>query len=47
MTEHEARQLLDAVMYYLPMDVRHKIMREVPLAYNAYCGREIVKVTFP
>jgi hypothetical protein len=44
MTDHERRQLLDALMYYCPMDLRAKVMREVPQAYNAYCGKTIVEV---
>jgi hypothetical protein len=47
MTDHEARQLLDAVMYYLPMEARRKVMAEVPMAYNAYIGRKVMVVTFP
>lgn len=47
MTDHQRQQLLDALMHYLPMDVRRKIMLEVPQAYNAYCGREIVRVEVP
>lgn len=35
-------QLLEAVMYRVPMDVRREVMHEVPAAYNAWCGREIV-----
>lgn len=44
MSDHQKNQLIDALMHYLPMDVRGKVMREVPAAYNAYCGREVVKV---
>ena len=47
MTDHQRQQLLDALMHYVGPDVRRKVMRELPLAYNAYCGREIVKVTLP
>ena len=43
-TQHQKDQLLDALMYYLPMDIRQKLMRELPQAYNAWCGREIVRV---
>jgi hypothetical protein len=43
MTQHQKDQLLDAVMYHLPIDVREKVMREVPEAYNAYCGRDILQ----
>lgn len=44
MTDHHKNQLLDALMHYLPMDVRGKVMREVPAAYNAYCGSGVVHV---
>lgn len=29
-------------MHYLPLDVRYQVMREVPAAYNAWCGREVM-----
>lgn len=45
MTDHQKNQLLDALMHYLPMDVRRKVMHEVPQAYNAWCGREVVSTT--
>lgn len=38
------RQLLDALMYILKPEDRATIMRRVPEAYNAYVGREVVKV---
>lgn len=47
MTDHQRRQLLDALMHHLTPETRRKVMREVPQAYNAYCGREIVHVTTP
>jgi hypothetical protein len=43
-SDHLKDQLLDAVMHYLPMNVRHKVSTEVPAAYNAYFAREIVHV---
>lgn len=36
MDSHHRNQLLDALMHYAPLDVRHKVMAEVPLAYAAY-----------
>jgi hypothetical protein len=42
MTNHEKDLLLDSLMHYLTPDIRRKVMHEVPSAYNAYCGREIV-----
>lgn len=44
MSDQHKDQLLRALMYYLPMDVRGKVIRDVPAAYNAFHGREIVKV---
>jgi hypothetical protein len=44
MREHHKDQLLDALMYYLPIEVRGKIINEVPAAYNDYHGREIAVV---
>jgi hypothetical protein len=42
MPAHLMRQLLDSVMHYIGQDVRVKVMHEVPAAYNAFHGREIV-----
>jgi hypothetical protein len=42
MPAHLMRQLLDSVMHYIGQDVRVKVMHEVPAAYNAFNGREIV-----
>lgn len=42
---HYQEQLLDALMHHLPMETRHTVMREVPLAYNAYVGRTVMLVT--
>ncbi len=42
MPAHLMGQLLDAVMHYIGQDVRVKVMHEVPAAYNAFNGREIV-----
>jgi hypothetical protein len=44
MTDHEKNQLLDALMYHLDPDTRGKVMAEVPVAYNAYHGRQICAV---
>jgi hypothetical protein len=43
-TDHQKDQLISSLMYYLPMDIRGKVMREVPDAYNAYCGYTVVEV---
>jgi hypothetical protein len=42
MTDHQKDQLIVSLMHYLPLDVRGKVMHEVPQAYNAFCGREVV-----
>lgn len=44
MSDHEKSQLIDAVMHYITPEIRGKVMREVPKAYNSFCGREVVKV---
>lgn len=46
MTHYQMEQLLHALKYHLPMDVRHKIMRELPQAYNAWVGHEVVVVNY-
>lgn len=45
MTTHQKEQLLAALMYYLEPATRRRIMRELPEAYNAWCGRTILTVT--
>lgn len=42
--QHQLNQLVDAFMYYVQPDVRSKIMKEVPAAYNAYVERDVVQV---
>lgn len=42
MSPHLMGQLLDAVMYRTPQEVRGRVMHEVPAAYNAWFGRQIV-----
>jgi len=37
MTDHQARQLLEALWHYMPMDLRRKVSAELPEAYAAYC----------
>jgi len=44
MTQRQKDLLLAQCMYYLTMDQRHKIMREIPQAYNAWCQREVMLV---
>jgi len=42
MSWHLMAQLLDALMYRVPMEERRQVMHEVPAAYNAWYGRTIV-----
>jgi hypothetical protein len=44
LTRHQMLQLLEALGHYMDQDLRHKIMRELPLAYNAWMGRTIMCV---
>lgn len=44
MKPHHKDQLLRALMHYLPMEVRKKIIQEVPMAYNDYYGEEVFVV---
>lgn len=45
-TCHEQELLLASVMHHLTPEIRRKVMREVPRAYNAWAGRQVVRVTF-
>lgn len=36
-SEHYKDQLLSVLTYYMGPDLRGKLMREAPEAYNAYC----------
>lgn len=45
-SDHHKNQLLDALMQYLPSDLRSKVAHEVPEAYNAYHARHIMIVDF-
>lgn len=44
MTDHQKNLLIDTFMYYCPMEIRSKLIREIPQAYNAYVGRDVAKV---
>ena len=44
MTDHQKDQILKIVQYYMPPELRAKIMREAPIAYNAWHGYPIVDV---
>jgi len=42
MTEYHKNQILMAVKYYMDSDMRRKLMRDCPAAYNALCERTVV-----
>lgn len=44
MTEHQKDQILKIVWYYMLPELREKIMREAPVAYNAWVGLGVVDV---
>lgn len=44
MTDHEKDQVLAVLKHHMSMDLRATVMREVPAAYNAWVGREVVTV---
>jgi hypothetical protein len=44
LTEQQKDQLLDFFAYYLPSDLRYRLMAELPRCDNAWCGREVVRV---
>jgi hypothetical protein len=38
MTNHQKDQILNVVQYYMTPELRERIMKEVPIAYNAWIG---------
>lgn len=44
MTNHQKEQILKVVEYYMTPELRERIMREVPVAYNAWVGYPVVEV---
>jgi hypothetical protein len=44
MTNHQKDQILNVVQYYMTPELRERIMREVPVAYNAWVGFPAVEV---
>lgn len=44
LTDEQKEQLLNFFSFNLTMELRHRLMCELPMAYNAWCGREIVRV---
>jgi len=44
MTDHQKDQILQVIKYYLTSELRERIMREVPVAYNAWVGFPVVEV---
>jgi hypothetical protein len=46
MSEHHKDQILDVLMYVATPEVRQRLALEVPAAYNAWCGRNVVTVNW-
>ena len=46
LSNHQKDQLLDTLFYYMSQDTRALLMRELPQAYNAAVGREVVTVRY-
>ena len=44
MTNHQKEQILKVVEYYMTPELRERIMREAPMAYNAWIGYPVVEV---
>lgn len=44
LTDHRKDQLLAFFQYTMPMEQRRRLMAEMPQAYNALVGKEIVQV---
>lgn len=40
LSEHHKVQLLECLGYYMPMDLRLKVARELPEAYQAWCDQD-------
>jgi hypothetical protein len=44
MNDHQKTQLLEALKYYMKPELRRRIMAELPEAYNAWMGHDVVHV---
>ena len=44
MTNHQKDQILKVVEYYMTPELRERIMREAPMAFNAWIGYPVVEV---
>lgn len=44
MNEHQKDQVLKIIAYYMPQELRQKVMMEAPQAYNAWMNGNIVEV---
>jgi len=44
LTSMQKDQLLQFFFYHMPFEQRERLMAELPRAYNAACGRQVVKV---
>jgi hypothetical protein len=43
-TTKQVEQLLDLCFYYMDQELRGKLIRELPVAYNAYVGWNVATV---
>lgn len=43
-TIHEKDQIIEFLNYYMGTELRHRLMRELPQAYNHMVGSEVVQV---
>lgn len=46
LTDHQCNTLIAWFTYYMGMDQRVRLMREMPEIYNKLVGREVVKVVY-
>lgn len=44
LSNHDKDQLLAVLGYYMDLDLRRRVMAEAPMAYNAWIGRDVVRV---
>ena len=44
MNEHQKDQILKILAYYMPQELRQKVMQEAPMAYNAWMNSDVVEV---
>lgn len=44
MNEHQKDQILKILAYYMPQELRQRVMQEAPMAYNAWMNSDVVEV---